>query len=245
MTTAVTTLDKDESFKALIEHCQSALTEASFNARQFFINSYHEIGGLINEYVEEYKVSANQVTQQVAEKLSVSQRTLQYAVQFFQMFPDLDTLPEGKDISWRKIVRKYLNGSAQDEGGESKDASFQKKQSLGSPSLPYLEWLRDQPCCVCGKRPVEPAHYPRTRGAGAKEDEALPMCHPCHRVSHDIGFVSFFEIYGKNIFENFIYPLIRRVFNGQGKMEMDSIHNGGGADTHSTVSCNGNAELQD
>jgi hypothetical protein len=40
--------------------------------------------------------------------MAVSERKLWYAVKFFDRFPDLAKVPEGKVISWHKIKTKYL-----------------------------------------------------------------------------------------------------------------------------------------
>lgn len=49
----------------------------------------------------------------------------------------------------------------------------------------YLDYVRDQPCIVCGK-PGEPHHWPVTRGAGGKEVEewAIPLCRADHDDAH-------------------------------------------------------------
>ena len=97
-----------------------------------------------------------------------------------------------------------------------------KVQDVANPldvSEGYLAFLKRQPCCVCGAKQVETAHYPRTRGAGAKDDEAIPLCHKCHQESHYIGFHSFFNLYGKQIFE-YVYQTFRRLFHELGKSQV-------------------------
>lgn len=47
----------------------------------------------------------------------------------------------------------------------------------------YKEFVVNSPCCVCGHSPPsEPAHFPRTRGAGGEEvkEHIIPLCHECH-----------------------------------------------------------------
>jgi hypothetical protein len=72
----------------------------------------------------------------------------------------------------------------------------EKKEASGA----YREYVKSSPCCVCGKRPSDPAHYPRTVGAGAGEDDVIPLCRECHGEQHNIGVNSFFEKYGHLIF---------------------------------------------
>jgi hypothetical protein len=52
----------------------------------------------------------------------------------------------------------------------------------------YMRWIRYQPCVACGDRPCE-AHHTRSGGVGRKADWAtiVPLCHTCHRVTHDRG----------------------------------------------------------
>ena len=60
----------------------------------------------------------------------------------------------------------------------------------------YLDSLRDAACWVCGLRDgtVVGAHIRAGfAGIGAKPDDdmALPLCHKCHALQHDIGEPSF------------------------------------------------------
>ena len=48
----------------------------------------------------------------------------------------------------------------------------------------YLEYLRDQPCCACGKIPTKNKrthpHHLITVGAGGADETACPLCWECH-----------------------------------------------------------------
>jgi hypothetical protein len=47
---------------------------------------------------------------------------------------------------------------------------------------------RTLPCCVCGApKPSDPAHV-RSRGAGGKDRDTVPMCRAHHQDQHDHGF---------------------------------------------------------
>jgi len=53
----------------------------------------------------------------------------------------------------------------------------------------YLNWIKTQPCCLCG-RESEPHHIKGTgnwSGAGLKADDILvmPVCHLHHQLIHD------------------------------------------------------------
>jgi hypothetical protein len=58
----------------------------------------------------------------------------------------------------------------------------------------YLEWLREQPCALCGHSPAEPAHGPMN-GAGSKgpDAEAVPLCRLHHAEMHQFGSWPSFE----------------------------------------------------
>lgn len=67
----------------------------------------------------------------------------------------------------------------------------------------YLEWLRTQPCIVCGRQPSEylsvmAAHQNLTKnakGISTKVDDtwALPVCTECHRREHNAGVKTFWK----------------------------------------------------
>lgn len=51
----------------------------------------------------------------------------------------------------------------------------------------YLDFAKAQPCLACGAVEVDPAHFPKTRGAGAPDDWVIPLCRKCHRLQEDGG----------------------------------------------------------
>lgn len=94
-------------YSELIEDCKSIITEAVFISHWALVEGYHNLGKRILEDKGKYKNQA-EFLQGLAKDLSLSQRTLYYAVEFVTKYPDLDTLPEGKNITWNKIITKYL-----------------------------------------------------------------------------------------------------------------------------------------
>jgi hypothetical protein len=68
-------------------------------------------------------------------------------------------------------------------------------------SKPYLEWIRNERCVVCGTWELIEAAHIGTGGMGTKVDDfrALPMCAYCHRISdrsyHNMGNTYSFERY--------------------------------------------------
>jgi len=54
--------------------------------------------------------------------------------------------------------------------------------------------VRTLPCCACGKRPPSDPAHERSRGAGGKDRDCVPLCsgvHGCHRRQHDQGILTF------------------------------------------------------
>ena len=91
-----------------IEELKSIFVEREFNSRWEIIVCYHEIGErIVNE-------NATHLIKKIAGDLGKSTRTIQRAVQFYKKYPTLDELQTGKNISWHKIVNKYLPESTGD-----------------------------------------------------------------------------------------------------------------------------------
>ncbi len=107
----ITPLESEEWYQALIEECQAIITESVFTSRWTLIEGYHMLGKRIpeeNANFRKAKVYGKKITQRVATSLNKSQRTIEQAIQFAKKYPELDELPEGKNISWHKICNYYL-----------------------------------------------------------------------------------------------------------------------------------------
>jgi hypothetical protein len=104
-------MDLDISwYNELIEDCKTIIVETSFASRWALVEGYWNLGQRLREDMnfEKYSREKPELLQRVAESLNISERTLYYSMQFYDKFPDLSMLPEGKDVSWKKIVTKYL-----------------------------------------------------------------------------------------------------------------------------------------
>ena len=98
-------------YTSLIDDCEGIITESVFNSRWTLITGYHNLGRRILEEKSNFhknKVYGKAITKRVSLSLGKSKRTVELAVQFAKKFPKLDELPEGKNISWHKIVHNYL-----------------------------------------------------------------------------------------------------------------------------------------
>ena len=119
--------------KDCIEDCKDILTEAVFTSRWALVEGYWHLGQRIDEEVTPLPITI--LLQGLAVELKTSERTLWYAVQFHRKYPELDTVPEGKNISWNKLVTKYLPAPKEKEEHEH-----------------AWEVIEYEVCKICGKK---------------------------------------------------------------------------------------------
>ena len=99
-------LQRQDFYIQLIDDCQAIVTESVFASRWALVEGHWLLGQRIEQ--ESKKASITKLTASLAVALKMSERTLWYAVQFYRQYPQLDTVPEGKNISWNKLITKYL-----------------------------------------------------------------------------------------------------------------------------------------
>jgi hypothetical protein len=75
--------------------------------------------------------------------------------------------------------------------GDIKQKTFRSKS--------YLQFIRSQPCIICGKK--SEAHHSETGGMGIKASDltAIPLCRFHHTQWHTIGRQTFLSRYDINI----------------------------------------------
>lgn len=95
-------LEAQEWYVALIDECKAIITEAVFTSRWSLVEGYHQVGGRIRQDGDKEPIT--KLLQRVAVSLNTSERTLWYAVQFYDKFPDLNLLPLGKNATWKKVI---------------------------------------------------------------------------------------------------------------------------------------------
>lgn len=107
----------ETKLKETVEELKSLLIEAEFNSRWMLIEAYHSAGKMINEVysTEGNPLTKEQVVQHIAGKLGKSERTLWYSVKFYEVYPDLNALPEGKNVGWNQVVKKYLTAPKEED----------------------------------------------------------------------------------------------------------------------------------
>ena len=97
-----------EEYPQLAEDIDAIIDKAVFNSRMELIEGYWEVGQRIRQFKQG---SVTTLLQDLALDIGKSERTLWYAVQFYDKFPNLQlvgSLEEGKNLSWNKIITKYL-----------------------------------------------------------------------------------------------------------------------------------------
>lgn len=94
-------------FDRLREDLQDIVTEKEFDHRWALIECYWAVGKRIAHDKDKLDRSGIGV-KEIAMSLHKSTRTIYLACQFYEKFPDLRRLPEGKDTSWYRIVNRYL-----------------------------------------------------------------------------------------------------------------------------------------
>jgi len=99
--------ENEEWFQSLLDDVRSAWTEGVYQSRWLLIETMSVIGKRILEEKGNAK-SIRELCHGVANSLGKSERTIYKAVEFAEKYPDLEKLPEGKNISWHKIVNLYL-----------------------------------------------------------------------------------------------------------------------------------------
>jgi len=104
-----TEIVSQEWYQELVEECKAIITEAVFTSRWALVEGYWNLGKRIREEVNLQKHERfEQSRQDLAESVGVSERTLRYACAAYDKYHELSELPEGKNISWNKLITKYL-----------------------------------------------------------------------------------------------------------------------------------------
>ena len=96
---------------SIVDELQQIFTEGEFASRWALIETYHRAGKLILTI----KRDRTQVLHDLAPRVGRSVRTLWYAAKLAETYPDLNRLPEGKNVSMNRIITKYLTTSEQEK----------------------------------------------------------------------------------------------------------------------------------
>ena len=98
---------KSKWYEALVEDCKDIITEAIFTSRWALVEGYHQLGERIvtENNLDRKEIYGKNILTRVAKSIGIPERTLYYAIQFYEKYPKLDTVPEGKNI---KIGRAHV-----------------------------------------------------------------------------------------------------------------------------------------
>jgi len=99
-------------YKELVDECKGLITEGVFNSRWILIETYHKVGERLRT---EKRMKISDLVNASAVDMGVSERKLWYAVKFYDQYPDIDKLPDGKNASWHKIKTQYLTEGKEKE----------------------------------------------------------------------------------------------------------------------------------
>mgnify|MGYP001594440061 CR=1 FL=1 len=104
-------MGEQEWYESLVSECKAIITEAVFTSRWALVEGYWELGKRIREEhvnFERVHVYGEKIVQGLAQSLDMSSRTIHYALKAYDKFPSLDKIPEGKNITWNKLITQYL-----------------------------------------------------------------------------------------------------------------------------------------
>jgi hypothetical protein len=120
---------QEEWYIQLVSECKAIVTEAVYNSRWALVEGYWQLGKRMRE-----DPSFNtKLLQDLAVDIKVSERTMWYALKAYDKYPDINKMPEGKNISWNKLVTKYLP-----KRKELKDGTIEEtKQTITCPKCGY------------------------------------------------------------------------------------------------------------
>lgn len=106
-TIALSNFTDTDEYQLLITECDSCLTEAESTAKATIVEAWHYVGECIRKFEG---VEISKLVKRVADDIQRSERAVWLGVQIYDKYPDLNSLPEGKNISLRKLQRVYLLG---------------------------------------------------------------------------------------------------------------------------------------
>src|SRR3990167_5270875 len=72
---------------------------------------YHYLGKKFleeNKNFERVKIYGNKIIELAAPDIGISTRSIHYAIQFAKKYPNINSTPEGKNITWNKLITLYL-----------------------------------------------------------------------------------------------------------------------------------------
>lgn len=112
---------REEWFDALVEDCKAIVTEAVFTHNWSLVEGYHQLGERIvtdSNYKKWEQGKAGVVLSDLIKLTGIAAPTIYRAIRFYEKYPDLSLLPEGKNVTWNKVITKYLPEEKEEEPPE-------------------------------------------------------------------------------------------------------------------------------
>ena len=122
-----------EWFKCLIDQIRANMIERRYRIAAELLELKWYIGDRILEDLgnfERAKIYGKQIVSLVAKSLDCAERELYRCIQFRKKYPKLNDLPEGKNITWHKIVNIYLSDKPKDSEDPEADCSHGQLEIL-------------------------------------------------------------------------------------------------------------------
>jgi N6-adenosine-specific RNA methylase IME4 len=103
-------LTQQDWYQSLISDCKAIITEAIFTSRWALVEGYWKLGKRIREDVSFQKYAKDNYSSLtgLSKKIGIGYRDIYRAIQLYEKYPALNDLPEGKNITWNKLITKYL-----------------------------------------------------------------------------------------------------------------------------------------
>ena len=97
-------------YEELVGDCKAIITEAVFTSRWALVEGYWNLGKRIREEqnLERKEIYGKKILSDLSKSLEIGERTIYRAIQAYDKFPELDKIPDGKNISWNKLITLYL-----------------------------------------------------------------------------------------------------------------------------------------
>lgn len=105
-----TELVKQDWYELLVDDCKAIITEAVFTSNWALLEGYHMLGSrlVLDTDFQKHAKGNQKFLATVARTIKVSPRTLYYSMQFYEKYPDINKLPDGKAATWKKVITQYL-----------------------------------------------------------------------------------------------------------------------------------------
>lgn len=158
----------------------------------------------VYNYIRIYELFVERLKLDEAMLAEIGTRRLQLVSPVVENDPK-EWMSKARELS-RSDLAEEVRIAKGEGGGENKLAPPNIPPIPHAPLIPlsvYLDRLKSEPCLVCGKRPVDPAHFPRTKAAGGKPHEVIPLCRECHGKLHNEGVDSWLYDNKQKVFEWF------------------------------------------